>query len=534
MEIGKILFTGVVLDSADPYRLGRLRVQPENQTKSDILNSVDPKYLSSTKDNISPIYLWTKYDPFVFLPLLPFSLNVTPRINESVNILYPVVQNVGNTQLTRFTDAARYYLPTSPSSPMAVVYENYISSKTNTSKGDNIAPTLPLAGNGGEVPKDSRGIFPEPEDNAILGRGTTDIVLKENDVLIRAGKTKKYDINTLPTANDNRSFLQLSHFTTSMVKDMPTSQLSITTVAQQIKLLVEWHITNPENDQDVFTGYVNLYNVQRKKDERLNTKNFKVSTDIEDIKGAQLPISTNFQGQSYENAVNLINSFIFQLFSGEINMKDFDGYNGKIFKPQNDGDQFTFAFRPSPATYNKLNDLGGQSGLESVLESSNIMRFYQRIKVGNGTLAAGFGIVSGKNKDGEPIFGEPIKVKTNKYTPFKVNNESVTYGVLGAQKIYLISQDSQVGQRKVDLKNTIYGIPQPKLVDMVNQTEPMVRGDKLMDMITLIVKFLTAHVHPFHGLAPVPTALDGTLSADILQKMLDAPNTILNQNVRIN
>jgi hypothetical protein len=297
---------------------------------------------------------------------------------------------------------------------------------------------------------------------------------------------------------------------------------------------VEWHITNPENDQDVFTGYVNLYNVQRKKDERLNSKNFKVSTDIEDIKGAQLPISTNFQGQSYENAVNLINTFIFQLFSGEINMKDFDGYNGKIFKPQNDGDQFTFAFRPSPATYNKLNDLGGQSGLESVLESSNIMRFYQRIKVGNGTLSAGFGIVSGKNKDGEPIFGDPIKVKTNKYTPFKVNNESVTYGVLGAQKIYLISQDSQVGQKKVDLKNTIYGIPQPKLVDMVNQTEPMVRGDKLMDMITLIVKFLTAHVHSYHGLAPIPTALDGTLSADILQKMLDAPNTVLNQNVRIN
>lgn len=534
MEIGKILFTGVVLDSADPYRLGRLRVQPDNQTKSDILNSVDPKYLSSTKDGISPIYLWTKYDPFVFLPLLPFSLNVTPKFNESVNILYPVVQSVGNTQLTKFTDASRYYLPTSPSSPMAVAYENYISSKTNTSKGDNIAPTLPLAGNGGEVPKDSRGIFPEPEDNAILGRGTTDIVLKENDVLIRAGKTKKYDVNTLPTANDNRSFLQLSHFVTSMVKDIPTSQLSLTTVPQAIKLLVEWHITNPENDQDIFTGYVNLYNLQRKKDDRLNSKNFKVTTDIEDIKGAQLPISINFQGQSFENAINLINTFIFQLFSGEINMKGFDGYNGKVFKPQNSGDQFTFAFRPSPATYNKLTDLGGPSPVGAVLESSNIMRFYQKIQVGKGSMSFGFGIVSGKNKDGEPIFGDPIKININKYTPFKVNNESVTYGVLGAQKIYLISQDSQVGQKKIDLKNTIYGIPQPKLVDMQNQTEPMVRGDKIMDLISLIVKFLTAHVHPYHGLAPVPTALDGTLSADILQKMLDAPNTILNQNVRIN
>jgi hypothetical protein len=162
------------------------------------------------------------------------------------------------------------------------------------------------------------------------------------------------------------------------------------------------------------------------------------------------------------------------------------------------------------------------------------MRFYQRIKVGNGTLSSGFGVVSGKNKDGDPIFGDAIKINTSKYTPFKVKGESVSYGVLGAQKIFIISQDSQVGQKKVDLKNTIYGISEPKLLDMADQTEPMVRGDKLMDLISLIVKFLTAHVHPYHGLSPVPTALDGTLSADILQKMLDAPNTILNQNVRIN
>jgi hypothetical protein len=533
MEIGKILFTGKVIDNADIYRLGRLRIQPDNQTKESILKEVDAKYLNSTKDDISPIYLWSKYDPFVFLPLLPFSLNITPINKESVNIIYPVVQNIGNTQLTKFTDGARYYLPTSPSSPMAIAYQNHVASQTNTSKGDNIAPTLPLAGIGGEVPKDSRGIFPEPEDNAILGRGTTDIVLKENDVLIRAGKTKKYDVNTLPTANDNRAFLQLSHFITSMVKGEPTSQISVIPVVQKIKLLVEWHISNPENEQDIFTGYVYLYNLQRQKDDRLNSRNFKVDTEIKDIKDTQLPVSINFQGQSYENAVNLINTFISQLVQGKIDMKDFDGYNGRTFKPQNDGDQFTFAFRPSLATYEKLTDLGGQSGLEAVLESSNIMRFYQRIKVGSGTLAAGFGIVSGKNKDGEPIFGDSTKTNISKYTPFKVKGESVTYGVLGAQKIFIVSQDSQVGQKKVDLKNTIYGISEPKLLDMADQTEPMVRGDKLMDLISLIVKFLTSHVHPYHGLSPVPTALDGTLSADILQKMFDAPNTILSQNIRI-
>ena len=56
----------------------------------------------------------------------------------------------------------------------------------------------------------------------------------------------------------------------------------------------------------------------------------------------------------------------------------------------------------------------------------------------------------------------------------------------------------------------------------------------MMDLIELIVKFLLSHVHPYHGLAAVPVGQDGTQSAQILQKLLDAPNTILNQQIRIN
>jgi hypothetical protein len=62
----------------------------------------------------------------------------------------------------------------------------------------------------------------------------------------------------------------------------------------------------------------------------------------------------------------------------------------------------------------------------------------------------------------------------------------------------------------------------------------MVRGQKLMDLINLVVKYLIAHVHPYHGIPPVPVASDGTQAGEILQKMLDAPNTILNENIRIN
>jgi hypothetical protein len=43
-----------------------------------------------------------------------------------------------------------------------------------------------------------------------------------------------------------------------------------------------------------------------------------------------------------------------------------------------------------------------------------------------------------------------------------------------------------------------------------------------------------SHVHPFPGLPPVPVAVDGTQSSQILSELLNAPNKILNQNIRVN
>jgi hypothetical protein len=61
----------------------------------------------------------------------------------------------------------------------------------------------------------------------------------------------------------------------------------------------------------------------------------------------------------------------------------------------------------------------------------------------------------------------------------------------------------------------------------------MVRGNELMKLIKLIVKFLRSHVHNPNK-APIPIGTDGT-SIDNIQKILDdADNSILNQNIRIN
>jgi hypothetical protein len=65
-------------------------------------------------------------------------------------------------------------------------------------------------------------------------------------------------------------------------------------------------------------------------------------------------------------------------------------------------------------------------------------------------------------------------------------------------------------------------------------TMSMVRGEKMMELLELIVKYMVSHVHPYHGMTPVPVSMDGTNSAKILQQMYEGYQNILNTNLRIN
>jgi hypothetical protein len=112
---------------------------------------------------------------------------------------------------------------------------------------------------------------------------------------------------------------------------------------------------------------------------------------------------------------------------------------------------------------------------------------------------------------------------------------------MGAQRIYLLSQDSPSPKgRKISLKDTIYGIPQDKFVgsnenSIENLTYSSVRGEELILLLNKIYAFLEGHVHPFHGMRPVPISTkDGQSITEIGQLLANASNTILNGNIRIN
>ena len=103
---------------------------------------------------------------------------------------------------------------------------------------------------------------------------------------------------------------------------------------------------------------------------------------------------------------------------------------------------------------------------------------------------------------------------------------------MGADTVYLLSHKSN---KQVNFENSIYGFTQQQIQENILPfTSSSVRGEELIELLNLIVRFLVSHVHSLPGVPPVPVATDGTESNQILFELQNAVNKILNPNIRIN
>lgn len=518
----KIIFPGKCIDNEDPLVLGRIRAIPETDNYQEIIAGIPTNcaiYDPTNKEKIIDIKeecKWTIDDPFMFLPLLPFFINSSPKKNEYVHIVFANKD---------YKYQSQFYIQGPFSSPMASPFEFFEAGKTYLASGTRNKTTLSLKDQTGEY-RDTRsyGIFPEPNDNSLLGRGTSDVIVKEDDVLLRAGKyIGTLNPNTFPMSNNKRSFLQLSYFRQKKV-DLPS--YTLVNLIEQVKVvqkLIEWNIFNPETQSDSFTGVINLYNV--KADVRTNTTNFRVDSDVQDLLSAPL-YQLGFFGETYEQVKLKINQFIQGVNNGKISIPDLinGGENSYVVPEQ----IFPFIFRPGPLTYQYIKNF---DGVNNSIQYGNVTKFYGDIKLNPADTDTGFGLIFNKGKSG-PAYDPKIVTET----PSEYINSPVSYTALGGDKLYLLSHESTIpGKGKINLTDTLYGIPQQTFTDdLEGKTNSMVRGEQLIDFLNLLTKFLVAHVHPFPGLPPVPVAVDGTQSAQILSELLNAPNKILNQNIRIN
>ena len=469
----KTIFPGYVKDNKDPMMLGRVRVVPLFERYNDSL----PENWDEENDK------WTSKDPFICLPLLPYYVNQVPKEEEYINIFFY--------DKRERLDTSKFYI-----------------------QGPITKPEV-------------FGIYPEPGDNAILGRGSSDLIVRDDYVLMRSGKlnpltSQSADFN-IPQKNDKRSFVQVSTFGLEKVNTGSTTVTTTKIIPKQVRNLVEWEITNLSTTGSTFDGNIKLYSL-KDEPETQSDKIF-ISTDLTNFINTKL-YELKFTGLTVDDSVSVINQFIQGVNGGKINVSGYTSY------PAQDGlnleNQFPFYFRPT-----KNNSTFLESGNpNNVVSEQNLLKFFNKIKLSPANAVGGYSLIWEQNVVGQQPTFQRETVEGSIY-----NQTPVTYAAMGGDFLYFLSHKSDAipSKTKIDLQGTLYGIDQNKFTkELLNQTDAMVRGDQLIELLDLIVKFLVSHVHAFPGLPPIPVGTDGTSTEDILQKILNANTTILNQNIRIN
>lgn len=125
------------------------------------------------------------------------------------------------------------------------------------------------------------------------------------------------------------------------------------------------------------------------------------------------------------------------------------------------------------------------------------------------------------NSNNKPIEVKK-KIKEVKLVKNKPKNNSVINVV--ANKINLLSHDGEHTFNLTDPENLISDNEQEKIN---SDAHPLVYGDTLVEFLQLVKKYVSLHVHPYHGLPSDPS----TVTTDVLNFPLD---TILNKNINSN
>ncbi len=241
----------------------------------------------------------------------------------------------------------------------------------------------------------------------------------------------------------------------------------------------------------------------------------------------------NFQAKTKLEVIKLINEFINGFFKGKlknVNGTSVDSNNGRDLTLIN---RFPFYFRPTLRLSNILTDFGSSTTSTNIEQITNVQTIMSGIRLFDTKPTPGYSLVydeSGKSQ-------APIKPNKQTIIPENVSQIDETVAIMGGKTLYLLSHNSTI-PNKVPITlgdETVYGIDINTITDIIEpNTSSMVRGEELMELLNLIVKFLISHVHPYPGMSPVPVASDGTKSADILQQILNAQQTILNSNIKLN
>lgn len=153
-------------------------------------------------------------------PLMPKAIFIKPKVGEGVFVILATL-NDGNSQ--------RYYIGPVVSQVHRMLYEpareGGDSYQNGAKKDFDVSPYLH---------KDAKGLFPGSEDIAIMGRKDTEIILKDDDIRIRAGVRLTGDNYQIVYNRKNPAYIKLAYHENALDGD---NHSTATIVADKINLL---------------------------------------------------------------------------------------------------------------------------------------------------------------------------------------------------------------------------------------------------------------------------------------------------------
>lgn len=523
----QIIYKGLCVDSDDPKRLGRIRAYLVSERSFERERANENNGFRNYQD-------WDERDPFVYEPFMPVFLNSPPNKNSCVRLIYSHISKKGSKD--------KYYLPCTPSSITKVNGESYEDGLTNSDEGSQNKKYRDLLKDGEFFNKKTKGVFAEPEDVAIYGKGSSDIIIKKNEILLRSGKNKDFKSTQSPETEDNRAFLHLTRYDSTVENKPKVDIFKRVKKDKPIRVLVEYNLDIPAivNSDTVFNGDLFVYFLN---DERYDTTNLSPGLEIDNVV-KRMVVKIGFTQLSIDTISKFINDFIKLITSQETNnditditTKEYgNSLSLEIMPLENKikGSVFPLYYRPTNSLYNKLNEEIINVNI-AIPRNLAIAELFSKVRPveGKNENMWGNGLIydSGKNTN------VPVDLEKQTRQPKENVLSKKSVGVLGGDEIYLISHKSIKPnlQKGIDLNGTIYGIDENKLVDELQQkTSSVVRGEELIDFLRLMMNFMLTHVHPIPNEEPNGTSKEGTTKQDIVSELERAYEKILNRNIRIN
>lgn len=177
-----------ILQTSNPHKkVGSIEVNSRTIYYGEVISIDDPTDGGRIKVKIAD--LDNKKDlselPWCY-PVIPKFYHIFPKIGEVVRIF---IEDI------KYPEKGRLWCGSIISQHHKMEFDAIMSALSTTNMG-----LLPPDKSIDKYP-DAKGVFPEKEDIAIIGRFNTDIILKNNELTIRAGKHENNDIFKLNKKN---------------------------------------------------------------------------------------------------------------------------------------------------------------------------------------------------------------------------------------------------------------------------------------------------------------------------------------------